>query len=150
MAGHRWPGRGRGAYLPGHLHAAASVLGLAVAGLVVLVVWLAQQADRRRRWYGVARREGEHRLFQFLGALPVGVFIASPGGQPYYASDEGERLMGRGVVPDIGADQLAESYSVFQAGTGQRYPTESLPLSAPSSATRRTLTTWRSIGRMVR
>ena len=29
--------------------AAASVLGLVLAGLVVLVVWLAQQADRRRR-----------------------------------------------------------------------------------------------------
>src|SRR5580692_9859883 len=60
---------------------AAGVLGLVVAGLVVLVVWLAQQADKRRR----AARESEHRLFQFLDALPVAVFIASPDGQPYYA-----------------------------------------------------------------
>ena len=102
---------------------AASVLGLVMAGLVVLVVWLAQQADGRRR----AARESEHRLFQFLDALPVAVFISSPGGQPYYANDEGERLLGRGVAPGIGADELAETYGVFLAGTDQRYPTERLP-----------------------
>jgi PAS domain S-box-containing protein len=103
---------------------AASVLGLVVAGLVVLVVWLAQQAEGRRRAAG----EGEHRLFQFLGALPVAVFIASPGGRPYYANDEATRLLGRGAAPDIGADELAETYSVFLAGTDRQYPTERLPV----------------------
>jgi PAS domain S-box-containing protein len=117
---------------------AATVLGLVLTALVVLVVWVGQQAERRRlaavasgaqqaKAEAVARAS-EHRLFQFLDVMPVGVFIASPGGQPYYASDEGERLLGRGVNPDIGGAALAEVYSVFQAGTDRQYPTESVPI----------------------
>jgi PAS domain S-box-containing protein len=104
--------------------AAASVLGLVVAGLVALVVWLAQQAEGRRR----AAREGEHRLFQFLDALPVAVFISSPGGQPYYANDEATRLLGRGVAPGVGAGELAETYGVFLAGTDRLCPADRVPV----------------------
>jgi adenylate cyclase len=43
--------------------------------------------------------EGEPRLFRFLDALPVAVFVASPGGQPYYANEEAKRVLGQGVVP---------------------------------------------------
>jgi PAS domain S-box-containing protein len=117
---------------------AATVLGLVLAGVAALVVWLAQRADGRRR-VAVATaarraeadretRESEHRLFQFLDVMPVGVFIASPGGRPYYTSDEGKRLLGQGVVPGIGGDDLAKSYSIFQAGTDRPYLTGNLPL----------------------
>jgi PAS domain S-box-containing protein len=101
----------------------AGVLGLVTAGLVVLVVWLAQQADGRRR----AARESEQQLFQFLDALPVAVFIASPGGRPYYANDEATRVLGRGVAPGVGAGELAETYDVFLAGTDRHCPAERLP-----------------------
>jgi PAS domain S-box-containing protein len=127
----------------GHISAgtftgAATALGLVMAGLVALMVWLAQHAERRRR-VAVAEvtrrsaaeretRESENRLFQFLDVMPVGVFIASRGGEPYYASEEGDRLLGQGVVPGIGRDDLAESYRIFQAGTDQRYPTRNLPI----------------------
>jgi PAS domain S-box-containing protein len=114
--------------------AAASAVGLVMAGLVVLVVGLAQQADRRRRVAVTAgarlsgaegeARESEQRLFQFLDALPVAVFITSPGGEPYYANEEAERVLGRGVVPDVGAAQLARTYNAFQSGTDRPYPTE--------------------------
>jgi PAS domain S-box-containing protein len=115
-----------------------TALGLVLGGLVGLVVWLAQRAERRRR-LAVATaarraeaeretRESESRLFQFLDVMPVGVFIAAPGGRPYYTSDEGERLLGQGVVPGIGGDELAESYRIFQAGTDRPYPTTDLPL----------------------
>lgn len=42
-------------------------------------------------------RAAEHVLFTFLEAIPVGVFIARPGGRPYYANREAVRLLGRGV-----------------------------------------------------
>jgi PAS domain S-box-containing protein len=116
----------------------ATVLGLVLAGSATLVVWLAQRAEGRRRVVVIAAaqraqaeketRENENRLFQFLDAMPVGVFIASPGGQPYYISDEGERLLGRGVVPGIGRDDLVKSYGIFQAGTDRPYPTRNLPI----------------------
>ena len=116
---------------------AATALGLVLAGSAALVVWLAQRAEGRRL-VAVATaarraeadrktRESENRLFQFLNVMPVGVFIASPGGRPYYTSDEGARLLGRGVIPGIGGDDLVESYGFFQAGTNQPYPTENLP-----------------------
>ena len=85
---------------------ASAVLGLLTAGLVALVAWLAQQADERRRVAvtnatraaaaETAARDSEKRLFRFLDAMPVGVFVATPGGQPYYANHEAERLLGRG------------------------------------------------------
>jgi PAS domain S-box-containing protein len=122
---------------PSTFTAAAAVLGVFVAGLVTLAVWLAQQADGRRRvavaeaaklsGAELAARESERRLFRFLNTLPLGVHIALPGGRPYYASDEGKRLLGRAVAAHVGADQLAEAYGVDQAGTGRPYPTEALP-----------------------
>jgi PAS domain S-box-containing protein len=115
---------------------AASVLGLVMAGLVVLVVWLAQHADRRRRVAvtevarrsaaELAARESEQRLFQFLDALPVAVFISSPDGHPYYANDEAERVLGRSVVPGVGGAEIAETYGVFEVGTDRPYPSEKL------------------------
>ena len=118
--------------------AAASVVGLVLAGLVMLVVWLAQQADGRRRVAvtaagqlteaEAAAREGEHRLFQFLDAMPVGVFISAPGGQPYYANEEATRVLGRGVAPGVGSSELAETYGVFLAGTDQLCPVEQVPV----------------------
>jgi PAS domain-containing protein len=117
---------------------AATALGLVLTAMVVLVVWVAQQAEGRRLAAvataaqlanaEAAARESEHRLFQFLDVMPVGVFIASPGGQPYYASDDGERLLGKGVAPDVGSDELAEVYGAFQAGTDRQYPTDAVPI----------------------
>ena len=70
---------------------ASAVLGLVMASLVALSVWLAQQADRRRRMAvtnatrAVAAetmaRDSEKRLFQFLDAMPIGVFVVTQGGQ---------------------------------------------------------------------
>jgi hypothetical protein len=70
----------------------ATVLGVVLAGLVAIVVRLGQQADRRRRvavaeaarrsGAELAARESENLLFRFLDALPVGVHITLPGGQP--------------------------------------------------------------------
>ncbi len=118
--------------------AAASVVGLVLAGLVMLVVWLAQQADGRRQVAvtaagqlteaEAAARESEHRLFQFLDAMPVAVFIASQGGQPYYANGEATRVLGQGVAPRVGAGELAETYGVFLAGTDQLCPAERVPV----------------------
>jgi PAS domain S-box-containing protein len=112
----------------------ATVLGVVLAGLVAIVVRLGQQADRRRRvavaeaarrsGAELAARESENLLFRFLDALPVGVHITLPGGQPYYFNGEAERLLGRGVRAGIGAAELAETYGTFLAGTGRPYPAE--------------------------
>jgi PAS domain S-box-containing protein len=132
----------------GTVTGAATVLGLFLASLVMLVVWLAQhahQADGRRqvavaesaRQAGaeLAARESEQRLFQFLDFMPVAVFIALPGGQPYYANDEAERVLGRGVVPGVGGAELAETYHVFQSGTDRPYPIQQLAINRAAQGT---------------
>ena len=121
----------------GNAAGAATVFGLVLAVLVAAVVWLAQQSDKRRRVAeseaarrGEAEaqaREGENQLFQFLDAIPAGVFVAAPGGRPYYANRESGRVLGRGVV-DTSGSRLAETYGVFVAGTDRLYPAESMPI----------------------
>jgi len=105
---------------------------------VTLVAWLAQQADGRRRLVmteaaraaaaTTAVRENENRLFRFLDVLPVAMFVATPDGRPFYANAEAEHLLGRGVVPDVGTGDPAETYSAFVIGTDRLYPTEGLPI----------------------
>jgi PAS domain S-box-containing protein len=112
----------------------ATVLGLVMAATLALTVWLAQQAEQRRQAAiaeaarraeaELAARSGEHRLFQFLEAMPVGIHVALPNGQPYYFNGEAQRLLGGGVSPDVGAGELAETYHTFLAGTDHLYPAE--------------------------
>ena len=70
----------------------------------------------------------EPRMFQFLDAMPVGVFIGLPGGRPYYANNEAIRLLGRGVLPSAVTSELAAVYQVYVAGTDDPYPAERIPM----------------------
>ena len=116
-----------------------------MAGVLLAVTTsMAQRANRRRREAEVmareldaeakrraaaeaAARESERTLFQFLEAVPVGVFVADTRGTPYYANHAAAALLGRGVVPaEVG--NLSEVYEVFRAGRDDLYPDEGLPL----------------------
>src|SRR2546422_3766085 len=67
------------------------------------------------------REEGP---FHYLDALPVGIFIALPGGRPYYANREAVRLLGRGVLTSATGSQLTKAYQAYLIGTDELYPTE--------------------------
>ncbi len=75
-----------------------------------------------------ALRENEQRLFQFLEAIPVGVYILSADGTPYYANRMAQEILGKGIVSDISSNQLAETYQAYVSGTDQMYPSEQLPI----------------------
>ena len=62
--------------------------------------------------------------FHFLDHLPVGIFIALPGGRPYYANREAVRLLGRGVLRSATGPQLTESYHAYVIGTNEVYPSD--------------------------
>ena len=137
---------------------AATVLGLVLASLVAVVVWLAQQSDQRRQVAEAAQRAeaeakaqaqiGEHRLFQFLDAIPAGVFIASPGGGPTTptASPNG-CWAGASRIP-AGADWPKRTVSSWPARTGST-PPRACRSSARSSASPRTLSTRKFISQTV-
>lgn len=73
-------------------------------------------------------RESERRLFQFLEVVPVGIFVTDPQGNPYYANQAAQMILGRGIAPDASKDELAEVYKVVLRGTDQEYPTDQMPI----------------------
>jgi diguanylate cyclase (GGDEF)-like protein len=78
--------------------------------------------DRRK-----ARHDHAWELFQLLEQVPVGVFVATGEGRPYYANARARGLLGMGAVPDH-VDRFSEVYQAFEIGTDQLYPMERLPL----------------------
>ena len=76
----------------------------------------------------VSLRENERRLTQFLEAMPVGVFVTNAKGQPYYANQTAQEILGKGIVTEATAAQLTETYQAYLAGTEQLYPTEKQPI----------------------
>jgi PAS domain S-box-containing protein len=70
----------------------------------------------------------QRQLAQFLEAMPVGVFVLDARGQPYYANQTAQEILGKGIVAVSTANQLGETYQLYQAGTDQLYPTEEQPI----------------------
>jgi signal transduction histidine kinase/CheY-like chemotaxis protein/HPt (histidine-containing phosphotransfer) domain-containing protein len=67
-------------------------------------------------------------LFKFLEEVPIGVFVLDAKGTPYYANRTAQRLLGKGIAPQAGPDQLAETYQAFSAGTNLEYPAAKMPV----------------------
>ncbi|WP_297075190.1 PAS domain-containing protein [Thermoleptolyngbya sp. M55_K2018_002] len=73
-------------------------------------------------------RESEHRLAQFLEAVPVGVFVVDGGGRSYYANRMAQQILGYIPITQVATDELSETYQVYQAGAERLYPTADLPI----------------------
>ena len=72
--------------------------------------------------------EKERRLAQFLEAMPVAVAILDASGKPHYTNRIAQELLGKGVVPEVTSEQIAEVYQLYKAGTEQQYPCADLPV----------------------
>ncbi|WP_413161229.1 ATP-binding protein [Capilliphycus salinus ALCB114379] len=73
-------------------------------------------------------KDSEHRLIQYLEALPVGVSVHDETGKLYYANQASKRILKIQFPLDAGTEELSQAYQVYQAGTGQLYPTKALPI----------------------
>ncbi|MGA7952728.1 MAG: AAA family ATPase, partial [Gloeobacterales cyanobacterium] len=87
----------------------------------------------------VSLRENERRLNQFLEAMPVGVFVTNAKGQPYYANQTAQQILGKGIVTEATAAQLTETYQAYLAGTEQLYPAEKQPIVRALNSERTTI-----------
>ncbi|KYC42529.1 diguanylate cyclase [Scytonema hofmannii PCC 7110] len=78
----------------------------------------------------VALRESEVRLAQFLEAVAVGIFVIDANGQPYYANQTAQRILGKGIEAATKTHhaQLPQIYDAYLAGTEQLYPQEQQPI----------------------
>lgn len=92
------------------------------------VIYAATRDITTRRNAEMLLRDSEQRLTQFLDALPVGVFVVDAQGQPFYANQTAQAILGQGIMPGTTVGKLAEVYSAYIAGTDQIYPTEQLPI----------------------
>jgi diguanylate cyclase (GGDEF)-like protein len=80
------------------------------------------EVDRRQ-----VRHDHEWELFSLLDQVPVGIFVVTSEGKPYYANRQARRLLGFAEVPDHVA-RWTEVYRAFEIGTDRPYPPERLPL----------------------
>jgi len=87
-----------------------------------------EQLNREQAALIAKLHENESRLTQFLEAMPVGVEVIDANGSPYYINQKAQELLGKGVVSEATAEQIAEVYQHYIAGTTQVYPSEKLPL----------------------
>lgn len=77
---------------------------------------------------GLLGRQGQ-RWWQLLEAIPVGVLVHDRAGTLVYANRVARQLFGLGeTLPLVPLAHLATSLHLYQAGTGQQYPIETLPL----------------------
>src|SRR4029077_6327298 len=76
----------------------------------------------------VSQVEARQRLKQFLDAMPIGVFVATPDMRPYYANREPQRLLGCEVLPGALSEDYFKIFPAHVAGTTELYPTELRPL----------------------
>jgi predicted ATPase/GAF domain-containing protein len=73
--------------------------------------------------------ENQHRLNQFLEAMPVGVSVYDAAGQTYYVNQKAKELAQASNAPLITkTEELTAVYRIYQAGTEKLYPTEHLPI----------------------
>lgn len=70
----------------------------------------------------------EQRLAQFLEAIPVGVFVLTAEGKPYYANQKAQTILGQGIIPTADCEELPEIYQAYLAGTQQPYPSDKQPI----------------------
>jgi diguanylate cyclase (GGDEF)-like protein len=109
----------------------AWILGLSLLSSVVVMLTAGIAAIRENLRLSRAEeglRESEKRVFQFLNALPVGVFVMDAGGSPYFTNKTGESILGRGLFKEIHSSDLTQAYGLRRAKTGEAYPEAELPL----------------------
>ncbi len=81
-----------------------------------------------RKFFIKTLLNNEHRLFQFLDAIPMGVLVRDPTGAPYYSNHAHDELFGSDMVKNKTLiDQTPEAHHLFIAGSDQPYPPDELP-----------------------
>ncbi len=65
---------------------------------------------------------------EYLDGLPVALFALDSQGRPAFANARALQMLGRGIMPQAGPDELSTVYPSFIAGTDTPYPAEKMPI----------------------
>ncbi|HVM32914.1 MAG TPA: ATP-binding protein [bacterium] len=104
---------------------------VASGGAALLICALAfrmvlRETDKRAEFQKMLMRN-EHRLFQFLEAVPLGILIMDKDKKPYYLNRKGKELLGRSVG-GAAAGSTAQFLQAYKQGTGELYPEDQLAI----------------------
>jgi adenylate cyclase len=87
-----------------------------------------EEANRQQSNLIDRLQENEHRLNQFIEAMPVGVFISNAKGTPTHINSHAQELLGLGLIESVTSEQLLEVYRVYLADSDRLYPPDKSPL----------------------
>jgi len=102
------------------------LIGLIVAIVGVIATLIYAYARVTRTLLAKQRAEQRMTTFRLLEQVPVGVFVTTADGKPYYANKHAKKLLGRGIERVKGG--LAATYRAYEAGTDRPYPENRLPI----------------------
>lgn len=94
-----------------------------VIGIITLAGWKHLQMQKQ-----LTIKEGDRQLITFLETLPIGIFVITPEGKPFYANTAAEKILGRIDRDGPEIDILSLFTDTYQSGTGNRYPRDRMPL----------------------
>ncbi len=104
------------------------LLAVVLVGVALLLTALFYGYARATRALMARQKaEQEQTTFRLLEQVPVGIFVLTAKGDPYYANQHAQKLLGRGVLK-VSPGQLAEAYEAYEAGTERLYPADRLPV----------------------
>lgn len=107
------------------------LLSVCSAILFVIITLYFYLKDHNRRVRSERRaKASEARIKKFLESLPLGVYVISPDGTPYFANEKAVSILGlgRGQVEGTNYSNVRETYQTYYTGTDDLYPKEEFPM----------------------
>ncbi|MBE9115331.1 PAS domain S-box protein [Lusitaniella coriacea LEGE 07157] len=87
-----------------------------------------EQANREQAQLIAQLQDNENRLTQILEAIPVGVLVSDPQGNPQYVNSRAQELLSDDALAAVSPERWRETYQAYQAGSEQLYPEDRDPL----------------------
>lgn len=72
--------------------------------------------------------ETKDRLNKILETIPVGLFIVTSDGKPYFSNQYAEQLLGKQIGLTGSLDNLGTEHPIYIAGTDEHYPINEIPV----------------------
>lgn len=100
---------------------------LAILFVVITLYFYLKDHNRRLRSEKKVQAS-EARIKKFLESLPLGVFVVTADGVPFFTNSEAVRMLGEGIASGNNYSSIREIYPSYIIGTNEPYPVEKRPV----------------------
>ncbi len=102
-------------------------IGLAILFVVITLYFFLKDHSRRLRSEKNVQAS-EARIKKFLESLPLGVYVVSQDGVPFFTNTEAVRILGEGIVSGNNYSNMRQLYQSYVFGTDEPYPADRRPV----------------------